>query len=370
MESNDENEHNRNRSQKKAHLSVSPGLGGLPSEVVFDILSRLPLTSLLQCKLVSQLYYSLVKYPWLTSMHLSRANDHNPFVVCFSDYPISKLYFVDLSSPENMFLARTPNFCFESTPPEFDIVGSCNGLLCLYYRFNHDPLFIFNPFTREYRALPNLFTPLHLRVLRVVFGFGFHPRIKKYKAIKIVYYRDGTEAIRMIEVYVHTLDIISFDLDTEEFQVISQPIGLGLNKFLNHLVTLNNCLSAVISSQFGENEIWVLKDYNVKESWTKELVIPDYVPQGFRMNCAPRGYRPNGTRKRAFRVLCNLKGGDEILFSHGDNCLVSFNPGCGEFKDIWTEGLPTEFETIVHVGSLISIAAAFAGHPTQHHLVA
>ncbi|PON95522.1 F-box domain containing protein [Trema orientale] len=364
MESNDENENNRNRCENEVQLGIS--LGGIPSEVFFDILSRLPLTSLLQCKLVSQLYCSSVKHPLAISMHLSRANLNNPFLICFSDYPISKLDIVDLSSPGNdVFSVRTPNFPLAS-----------------------------------------------------IFGFGFHPKTKEYKAIKIVYYTEGsnifTAAIKETEVYILTLgdsewrhivqkplklitcpasdalvngnlhwltmsyqigeeilrDIISFDLATEDFQVISQPIRLGPNKFLTHLVTLNDCLSAVISSQFGENEIWVLKDYNVKESWTKELVIPDHVPLGFTMNCAPpTRIRLNGTRKRAFRVLCSLKGGEEILFSYRDRCFASFNPSRGEFKDIQIEGLPVEFETIVHVGSLVSVDAAFAGHPAQHHLV-
>ena len=412
MESEDENENNRNRCVSRAGLSIS--LGGLPRDVFFDILSRLPVSSLLQCKLVSQLYYSSVKHPMTTSMHLSRANNNNPFLICFSDYPKSKLDIVDLSSHENMFLARTPKLPFESISPVFDVVGSCNGLLCLYNRSCNDPLFIYNPFTREYRELPRLISPTHLTTFRVVFGFGFHPRTKEYKAIKIVYYTEGNNfirtAIKETEVYVLTLgdpewrhigqkphapitcpasdvlvngnlhwlttihqigeeicrDIISFDLATEEFQVIPQPTGL-----VTHLVTLNNRLSAVISSQFGENEIWVLKDYNLKESWTKELVIPDYVPEGFRMNYAPpTKIRMNGTRNRAFRVLCSLEGGDEILFSYMDRCLVSFNPDHGEFKDFRTEGLPIEFEAIVHVGSLISVDAAFAGHPTQRHIVA
>ena len=61
-----------------------------------------------------------------------------------------------------------------------------------------------------------------------------------------------------------------------------------------------------------------------------------------------------------------MKGVDknQILFSYRDTCFVSFNPENGEFKDFRTEGLPIEFETLVHVGSLVPLDAIFAGNPS------
>ncbi|XP_062104516.1 F-box protein At3g07870-like [Humulus lupulus] len=420
MESNNNEENNMNRCENEAQKINH--FEKLPREVTCDILSRLPLPCLMECKLVSKLHYSSVKHSLTISMHLSRAKHNNPYLICFSDYPISKLDFVDLNSnPENdIFLTKTPILPFDSAHSTFDVVGSCNGLICLYNRSHNDPLFIFNPFTKEYRELPQSINPPHLNAVRVVFGFGFHPRTKEYKAIKIVYYIEGnnffTATIKETRVYVlnlgdsewrciaqkpHNLiicpasdvlvngnlhwltvkfdqngeetrqDIVSFDLATEEFQVIPQPMDLGLNKSLTHLVTLNDRLSAVVSSQIGQHEIWVLKDYNVRESWSKEMVIPGYVPLGFRMDSAPPArIRYNGSRRRSFRVLGSLHGGDEILFSYRDRCLVSFNPDREEFKDFRTEGLPVVFETIVHMGSLISLDEAFANHPTQHHPIA
>lgn len=161
-------------------------------------------------------------------------------------------------------------------------------------------------------------------------------------------------------------DIIAFDLATEEFQVITQPTGLGVNKLVTQLVALNNRLSAVVLSHGGENEKWELKDYSSKESWTRRLVIPNYVPADFRINCAPPARsRWNGTRKQAVRVLCTLEGGDEIFYSYRNRRLVTFNLDRGGFKDFRIEGLPIEFKTIIHVGSLISVDAAFSSHPSR-----
>ncbi|KAM6565339.1 hypothetical protein CsatA_024467 [Cannabis sativa] len=385
----------------------------LPHEIFFNILSRLPLQSLMQCKLVSKHYYTSIKHPLAISMHLSQPKNNH--LLCFCDYPKSlDVVYLNPSheNDNNMLLTITskPILPFESTHFDFDVVGSCNGLVCLYNRLNNNnPLFIFNPFTKEYRELPHLVYLPNLVVLRVVLGFGFHPRTKTYKAIEIVYYMEGNNlylgTIKETKVYVfnlgedcqwrcidqkphkiitcpssdvlvngnlhwltmryqtHLVDIVSFDLDKEEFHVIPQPVDFGLNKSLTHLVTLNDRLSAVVSSKFGEHEIWVLKDYNKKESWSKEIVIPDYVPMGFRMDSAPpTRIRFNGSRNKAFRVLCNLQGGEEILFSYRDRCLVSYNPNHQEFKDFSTEGLPIEFEIIVHTGSLIPVDAAFANN--------
>lgn len=158
-----------------------------------------------------------------------------------------------------------------------------------------------------------LIKPTNLNVVRVNFRFGFHPRTKENKVTKIVYYTEGnnifSRAIKEPEIFVLTLgdsewrhkgqkafrlscmasdtlvngnlrwlttsylieeekrhDIIAFDLATEEFQVITQPTGLDVNKLVTQLVALNNRLSVVLSSQGRENEIWELKDYSLKES--------------------------------------------------------------------------------------------------------
>ncbi|KAL5542710.1 hypothetical protein UlMin_010420 [Ulmus minor] len=396
MESNYEETNKSDRSEAEEQPSIP--VKGLPRDISFDILSRLPITSLLQCKLVSHLWYSSVKHPLATSMHLSRANESNPFLLCFFDFPRSNIDIVCLSNldNDNMLLASRLNFPSQLT--DFDVVGSCNGLLCLYNLTYSYPLFIYNPFTREQRELPELNTQTHLSVFRVVFGFGFHPRTRQYKVINIVYYREGNNyfsgVIKEPEVYVLTLgnpewknlgkiphqltgpasealvngnlhwlttsylvgqdkrqDVISFDLATDEFHVIPQPSCWGT---VSHLVALKGCLSAVVSCQGGINEIWVLK-----ESWSKAVVIPSYVPQGFRIDSVPPArIRLNGTRIRAFSVLCTLKGG-EILFSYRDRRLVSFNPDSREFKDLEIQGLPILFETTVHVGSLLPVDVAF-----------
>lgn len=377
----------------------------LPREIFFDILSRQPIMSLLDCKLVSKLWYTSIRHPLLANMHLNHVTEDDLCLLLFSDWPKSKLQLVQVNQAEETRTIQTLKTTFDSVLPEFEVVGSCNGLVCLYNYFYDDPLYIYNPFSIEHKELPRFEASPHLNICRTVFGFGFHPKTKQYKVIKIVYYKqsnndlvggnpeafvlalsDATPTWRNIGkidyelsgptsealvsgklhwlsfVLVHEevryREIISFDIETEEFQVVPRPSCGGLNQINYHLVTLRGCLSAVVSSGGGSNEIWVMKVYNEKTSWRKELVIGNYVPM-LRITMAPPSRRKkNGYQGGAFRVLCELKNG-EIVILHWNRFIVSYDPNNGEFKEINFQGLPLEFQASVHVGSLISVHKVF-----------
>ncbi|KAK8569006.1 hypothetical protein V6N12_007539 [Hibiscus sabdariffa] len=70
-----------------------------------------------------------------------------------------------------------------STTP-MHLVDSYNGLLCMHD--NSRNIYVCNPFTGLYVQLPKLVQhPSKVRHL----GFGFHPTIKEYKVIQIVFRR-------------------------------------------------------------------------------------------------------------------------------------------------------------------------------------
>ncbi|KAJ9135195.1 hypothetical protein P3X46_032404 [Hevea brasiliensis] len=377
----------------------------LPWEIYLDILSRQPIMSLLDCKLVSRLWYTSVKHPSLANMHLNHATEDDLYLILFSDWPKSTLQLVQVRHPEGTRTVKTLNTTLDSVFPEFEVVGSCNGLVCLYNYHFDDPLYILNPFAIEYRELPRFEASPPSNICRVVFGFGFHPNTKDYKVIKIVYYKQrnndlfggnpeafvltlanvtpawrnigkigydliGPTSEALVNGKLHWLtfirvqeevsyrEIISFDLETEQFQVVPRPSCGGLNQSNYHLVTLRSCLSAVVTGG-GSNEIWVMKVYNVQTSWSKELVIGNYVPHGMPMAAPPSRRKKNGYQGGAFRVLCGLKNG-EMLILHSKRSIVSYDPNNGEFKELNFQGLPLEFEATVHMGSLISVHTLFS----------
>lgn len=386
-------------------------LSKLPREITFEILSRLPISSLLLSKFVCKLWNNSTADPLLASMHLSNAGNESLCLILHSEFPKFILYNVfvsDLNNPSKEW--RRLKIPFQHMLPRFEIVGSCNGLLCVSDYELDDPVYIYNPFTRVYKQLPPKgMEHLNGKILRSVFGFGFHPKTNVYKVIKIVYYEGSAFEIpdmnRKPDVYVATLgtnawrnkgqthyqltgvqsealvngklhwltnyylleggkcqDIISFDLLSEEFQELPRPDFEGMNKHKCHLVALRGLLSAVISYDDGTNEIWMMKNYNAKESWSREFVIGKYIPRIFitfgQFSGFPGRGRVNGYTKNKFQVLCMLSNG-EILLLYENQALVSFSPNVGKFKDHKIKGQMFEFLTTVHVGSLTSVDAAF-----------
>ncbi|MCI05396.1 F-box protein, partial [Trifolium medium] len=66
----------------------------------------------------------------------------------------------------------------------FDVVNSCNGLLCLCEPFNNDPLVVCNPVTGEFIRLPKV---IKRSMTTLYSGIGFHAKTNEYKVVRIVY---------------------------------------------------------------------------------------------------------------------------------------------------------------------------------------
>ncbi|CAH1444721.1 unnamed protein product [Lactuca virosa] len=195
-------------------------------------------------------------------------------------------------------------------------VGSVNGLICLWqYGLKTDNYFICNPITREYMILPN---QQYYKQGYVVInhGFGVGSLTHEYKVIRI-YQRDipfnptSTSGIREAEVYTlgmgkwrslghvpYTIGgffglffnghvhwsvfgkdspekLFAFDLDNETFKLFPSPPVETIQGSLSYgrsLAVLKGCLcqSDSFESQFT---VWVMKEYGIKESWHREVII-------------------------------------------------------------------------------------------------
>ncbi|EOX93376.1 hypothetical protein QUC31_004100 [Theobroma cacao] len=401
MDSDDEKHAKRRKTNHDDDQPQTTGMEILPHEIIVDILSRLPITSLVQFKFVCRGWRALAQDPLLAGMHLSWKADSNPCLILHCDFPIrNQLYFVDLSAhnqdKEKVKRLYVP---FQATMPEFDVVGSCNGLLCLSDSLYNDALYVYNPFTMDYIELPK---SRQYPDQEVVFGFGFHPKTKEYKVVKIVYYRNTSSsynrARRIIypqsDVQIFTLGssawrslgkvsyqfvrrpsealvsgrlhwvsrprryyparrLMSFDLADEQFREVPKPDCGGLNRCNFHLSVLRGCLAAAVYGNYGKLEIWVMKDYNVKESWIKEFSIGAYTPKCLKQNLdrdRPLKIWKNASNGKVVRVLCLLENG-EILLEYKNRVLVSYDPKKGKFRDLVLQGIPNWFQTVVHAGS-------------------
>ncbi|KAL5865338.1 hypothetical protein ACOSQ3_002852 [Xanthoceras sorbifolium] len=318
----------------------------LPREIVLDILSRLP-------------------EPLLVSIHFQRASKNDPCLIIHCDHPIrNQLYSVELSDYEEdqrVNKIRVPIF------PEFEIKGSCKGLLCLYDSSTRDSLFVYNPFTRKYIELPkSIDETLYLYHLSVVFGFGFNQTTKEYKVVKVVYWMN---ALRVLQSEIQNFTLgkpawrslgkIPFDLyDLGPSQVLvngrihwpTWPRRLHFD-----VVGIGGYLAAVIHQNYGQLEIWVMKEYDMKESWIKEYSVATHVPRGLEQadwNLAQPFRNSKFYVKSLFvRVLGLLKNGT-VLLQYKCRALVTYDQKDGTFKDLTILGMPYWFEAVVHEGTL------------------
>ncbi|XP_040947801.1 F-box protein CPR1 isoform X5 [Gossypium hirsutum] len=103
------------------------------------------------------------------------------------------------------------------------------------------------------------------------------------------------------------------------------------------LLVWNDCIALVIYPERGIEksfEIFVMKEYGVKESWTNVLTI--------------------GPLTRVERPLVFRKN-DEILMEGSHGQMMSYNLRNKEVKDLPIYGVPKSFSTLVYVNSLVSV---------------
>ncbi|XP_038994148.1 F-box protein At3g07870-like [Hibiscus syriacus] len=278
----------------------------LPREIIVNILSLLPLTSLLNSKLVCRAWRTLIQDPFLIRKHLDEAAGNDPSFVLESIRTIpDQRYFIDFfdHSEGKMISKKLPGF-----PTTMHLVDSCDGLLCL-----HDTsrtVFICNPFTRVYVKLRK-----PVKCPTVVGHLWFHwlSRPNKYTKASL---------------------LISFDLETEQFQEVTKAdCCCASDMCFRQLTVVRGCPSAgAFHGDDERSEIWVIKEYGVKESWIKEFTIGTYLPPTLIAQREIRQLRYSNPNLLV-QVLCVLKSG-EILLEFLSSALVLYDPQYETFKEL------------------------------------
>ncbi|XP_026377710.1 F-box/kelch-repeat protein At3g06240-like [Papaver somniferum] len=191
--------------------SIKLSLSSLPEEIQVLILLRLPVASILTCKCVCKVWFSLITSPVFVKDHLNLSiQSKNPRLMFIDHVFLHHQY-------ESVFKGNLPMYSVDynsvassSGDPICNIgaatrmdypwpleckgqhrhvffCGSCNGLVCLGITYDietkDDNMFIiWNPTTREYKQV----TPQHDHMLAYgEYGFGYDCRIDDYKLVRI-----------------------------------------------------------------------------------------------------------------------------------------------------------------------------------------
>ncbi|XP_042489890.1 F-box protein CPR1-like [Macadamia integrifolia] len=353
----------------------------LPYEIFINILPRVPIKSLFRFRCVCKAWRDLLTDPHFIKQQLNHSAETN----------ISNRNLI-LNCGSNLYnvLYSIHNDTWDDEPVKLDlpcklstieIVGSCNGLVCLLGYLNRVyDVIIWNPFTRDYKMLP--YAPFQLPGRAVsrfpVLGFGYSPSKDVYKVLRVIYFHVDCRMVSSCRslVDVHTLGtdswrrigeipfdirdwlsgifvngalhwiairssrpdtIVSFDVGNEVFREIPQPY-FGDHSFHSKLGVLGGFLCMICTFYDNHVKIWVMKDYGVRESWIKHFSIHQPMVVGHFKHLKPLGFTKSG----------------EILLEMHDRKLVLYDLEKKRFRNLIIQGVPDWSEVGVSIGTLIS----------------
>lgn len=204
----------------------------------------------------------------------------------------------------------------------FNVLGSCNGLICLSIADGcgnplDNSICIWNPTTREYKeiSLPQYPLVEEEYSYQIRYGFGHDSEIGDYKVVRISGSENSPDCFSM-KVYTLGLDswncidnpssysflpftntcgllfhgalhwigkasskvIVAFKISSERLldvplpEVIMVPPENGEELDI-HVGVLGDCLCLAVLVRDIRSDVWVMQEYGVRESWTKQFTI-------------------------------------------------------------------------------------------------
>ncbi|XP_049410343.1 F-box/kelch-repeat protein At3g23880-like [Solanum stenotomum] len=271
--------HKRSKSIKYSQLPSTSVQDSsiLPPELITDILSRLPVKSLLQCRCVSKSWLSLICSPEFIKTHLSLAANNKG------------LSLLD----ESVVDSSDMNYPVENHCGRFWTVGSVNGLICVSgfsssmvtYGFGYDEIH------DEYKVLRVRSTCQHhnkhhnefeVYSLKTDSWRSIHCLKNELLFTEVGKFVNGKLHWATCDGHLHEGWIISsIDLSCEEWGVVELPCyGEGNGVF--SLGVYGSNLSMVCTDPRTHVDVWVMKEYGIKKSWTKMFTIK-YPPYEHRL---------------------------------------------------------------------------------------
>ncbi|XP_057506612.1 F-box protein At3g07870-like [Actinidia eriantha] len=339
----------------------------VPEDVLVDVLARLPIEIIVRCTLVCKSWFSLITSPNFISHHLNRiiSNNKGHLLIRYrTDKPRQEYCSLRFDDNNTFDEYKSFDFPFTRLHSYFDIVGSCNGLICLsddQFRYNVR-MYLWNPCIRKVLAIPrpNVTFCSHGSFDHAL-GFGFDSVSNDFKVVRIVHLASvmvpsevevytlksgcwksiSDEALPYIvdmrsrQAYVdgaaHWLAytptgeddfrnlIVLFDMSSEVFR--EMPVPKSVHRFDDwmgntSLVAFRESISLIELWVCGYDPyctVWVMKDYGVAESWSKQ----------FRLDLNGGLQKPLGLRRNG-----------EVIMTSKEGYLVSVDPERRRIMDL------------------------------------
>ncbi|KAL0403964.1 UNVERIFIED_CONTAM: F-box/kelch-repeat protein [Sesamum radiatum] len=367
----------------------------IPSEVLGEILSRLPAESLLRFRCVCKAWRLTIDDPIFIKVHVHRqlleVQDSSNGVgqlILRGDLD-TKLYSLPMESLNSdgvkiVKAAIVKNSPLERYAEAKSPVGSCNGVLLISQSKGIN--FLWNPLIREFHRLPplKLVSKKSRGLYHSVSGLGYDSAADDYKVVKISQVFDPRDRSFKSETVVYSLKldcwrwikdfpyrisrltggiflkgalhwisstmplkcmddlIIRLDLGTEDYCVLPLPSKLsGLAKpSAKHLGVLGGCLILSCHYQIERLDVWLMEDYGVESSWIKLFSIAALDSIGAVETLRPIAYS-------------KCKG--QVLLQHDKKEFLWFDLGTRLWKKIRINDRPTTFSSQLCLASLVRL---------------
>ncbi|KAK1358309.1 hypothetical protein POM88_051565 [Heracleum sosnowskyi] len=282
----------------------------LPEEIIFIVLSLLPVKSLVQFSLVCKSWQSIISSTHFIQTQRNNSEKKQPSSVLYCDYA-DKVVYID--TPEDSVKLRLPSIIKDRNIK----ICSCHGLVCLA-GFSKPIVYIWNPSTRRFKILPA--PNKRSKYFEPGIGFGFDPVSGDYKILRIVIhsnfvteaelYSSNDDSWKDIEipetlqkflprpssrcvytkngvVYVEGCDgILSFDLKNEEFGILYEyPQYTKPN---SRIFDVEGSVAMIFRSdpvKKSANSLWMLNDVCGKLSWTKKFDLDIIREKDYNVQC-------------------------------------------------------------------------------------
>ncbi|KAE8687928.1 hypothetical protein F3Y22_tig00111005pilonHSYRG00009 [Hibiscus syriacus] len=335
----------------------------LPREVIVNILSKLPLTSLLNSKLVCRAWRTLIQDPFLISKHSDEADGNDPSFILESNWPIpGQRFFIDFSDhgEGKVISKKLPGFHTSMhlglrRAPQTGQSSHAGGAFGFRFSSEHETI-QGGPDSGSTKIAEK-------NSLCSIGGSDSNhrdPLLEKSRDRTLSFYPSISKAfvngrlhwLTRPNKYTKASLLISFDLETEQFREVPKAdCCCASDRCFRQLTVVRGSLSAGAFHGDDERfEIWVMKEYGVKESWIKEFSIGTHLPPTLMAQREIRHLRYSNPNLLV-RVLCVLKSG-EILLEYLSSALVLYDPQYGTFKEFRFLEMPSCFKIVIHVGSL------------------